>query len=303
MAWVVTAVVTAYEVMTVAAIAVAVMDVGIAMVVVGKVTKSKELVQIGGVLTTAGGIANLAVGAVGALGAAGAAGEAGVAEGAMAGAYSDVAGEKFAQAAAGEAAGTVSAGGLEAATSGASAASAAADAGSSIDTLGGKIADGAVSPISSGFDPKPPVAGLGDAPALNPQATAPQVSGTASAAPINNSSMLNPDMSGNDMTARPLGGADAAIPKPGIFEDTKEWFKNLSADAQSRVSTALVQAGGQAVGGIFNGWSAEQKLALEQQSQDLTKQKYDTANANANYVPTIAFKPVKGLVAGAQGGK
>ena len=117
--------------------------------------------------------------------------------------------------------------------------------------------------------------------------------------------MFNTDMSGHDLVSQPLGGADPAIPKPGMFEDSKAWFKNLTPDAQSRVGTALMQAGGQAVGGIFQGWTAEQKLALEQQGQDLLRQKFNVANANANYVPTVAFKPVmpKGLIAGAQGVK
>lgn len=303
MAWVVTAVATAIELGTVAAIATAVMEVGIAMTVVGTVTKSKELTKIGGVLSMAGGVASLAIGAVGALG--GAAAEAGVAEGAMAGAYSDVAGEQFAQAAAGEAAGAVSASGLEAAASGAQTFG-VSDPGVGLMDIGGKAAETAASPISSGFDAKlPGLPGAVDAPTLAPQAAAPQVSGTASAAPVDNSSMFNADMSGHDLIAQPMGGVDAAIPKPGLFEDPKAWFKALTPDAQSRVSTALLQAGGQAVGGIFAGWSEEQKMKLAQQSQDLIKQRVDTANTNANYVPTISFKPVapKGLINGAQGVK
>lgn len=307
MAWVISAVTVAITTLEAAAIATAVMEVGIAMSVVGTVTKSKELTKIGGVLTMAGGVASLAIGVTGMVGAT-VAGEAGVAEGATAGAYSDVAGEKFAQSAAGNAAGAVSSTGLEAAGS-AMQTYGVPDLGSGIaDTLGGKLPDTAMSPISSGFDAKPQaLAGLGDAPALSPQAAAPQVSGTASAAPANNSSWLNPDISGNDMTARPLGGADPAIPKPSMFQNMKDWFKDLTPDAQSRIGAALVQGGGMAVGGIFNGWSEEQKLALAQQGQDLTKQKFNVANANANanYAPTVAFKPVapKGLIAGAQGVK
>jgi hypothetical protein len=305
MAWVVSAVIAAVEIGSAALIATAVMEVGIAMTVVGTVTKSKELTKIGGVLSMAGGVASLAIGAAGALGGAAAAGEAGVAEGAAVGAYSDVAGEQFAQAAAENAAGTVASSGLEAAASGAQSFGISDPGGGFMDSMGGKMSDSVASPISSGFDAKlPPVGGI-DAPALAPQAAAPPVSGTASAAPVDNSSMLNADASGHDLVSQPLGGSDAAIPKPGMFEDPKAWFKNLTPDAQSRVSTALLQAGGQAVGGIFAGWSEEQKLALAQQSQDLLKQRVDTANTNASYVPTIAFKPVapKGLIAGAQGVK
>ena len=58
---------------------------------------------------------------------------------------------------------------------------------------------------------------------------------------------------------------------------------------QGHVVSGLVQGGGQAVGGIFNGWSAEQKLALQQAQFDLQKQQYGTAITNANAQPKVAF--------------
>ncbi len=63
MAWVVTAVVAAFEVTaTAAVIFTAVSEVGMALTVVGAVTGSKDLMKIGGVLGLAGGIGGMAAG-------------------------------------------------------------------------------------------------------------------------------------------------------------------------------------------------------------------------------------------------
>jgi HRD ubiquitin ligase complex, ER membrane component len=79
MAVVVSAVVTAIEVGTLAAALTAVATVGTAMTVVGVVTHSKELTKIGGVLALVGGVGGLVNGAIGA--AAGAAAEGAAASG------------------------------------------------------------------------------------------------------------------------------------------------------------------------------------------------------------------------------
>lgn len=97
MSFVVSAVAAALvEGATTAVILTAVSEVGLAMTVVGTITDSKELKMGGMVLGAIGGIGGLANSALGAASAAGDIG-AGVAEGSSASAFSDVAGEKFAQ--------------------------------------------------------------------------------------------------------------------------------------------------------------------------------------------------------------
>lgn len=99
MAFAVSAVVAAVAAPTIASVAAAVAAVGVATSVVGVVTGHQNLVKIGGELGLIGGVTGLANSAFTSLaadGVAGAMGEAGVAEGATAGAYSDVAGEQFA---------------------------------------------------------------------------------------------------------------------------------------------------------------------------------------------------------------
>lgn len=74
MAWVVTAVVAAFEVTTVATVLTAISAVGMATTVVGAVTGNKNLMKIGGEISMVGGIGSLVNAGIGALGAAGAAG-------------------------------------------------------------------------------------------------------------------------------------------------------------------------------------------------------------------------------------
>lgn len=87
--------------------------------------------------------------------------------------------------------------------------------------------------------------------------------------------------------------ADAAgVTKPGVGQDIMSWYKSLPAKAQATLVSGLLQTGGQAVGAMFNGWSAEQKLALEQQAQNLKQQQYTTGMTNASAIPTVKFQPV-----------
>ncbi|MBC3919150.1 hypothetical protein H8L32_16785 [Undibacterium sp. CY18W] len=72
MAWVVTAVVAAFEVTTVATVLTAISAVGMATTVVGAVTGNKNLMKIGGEISMVGGIGSLVNAGIGALGAAGA---------------------------------------------------------------------------------------------------------------------------------------------------------------------------------------------------------------------------------------
>jgi hypothetical protein len=263
MAWVVTAVVTAAELMTAAAIFTAVAEVGIAMTVVGKITKSKELVKIGGIMSLVGGIGSLATSAYGALSAAGAGeGAVGVAEGAAVGAASDVAGEQFALEA-----------GMDAAGSGFGAAAAEGAATTfpvDVPTLGGMM----------GSAPATPAAATGVAPAAaGPIVAAPTPApAAATAAPA-------PGVTGAAFDAGSAGAVTA--PADTSAFGIKKWFDGLDKATQGKVISGAVQIGGNAIGGLFNGWSEEQKMALEQQRQSLVQKNLETQQANANAQPRV----------------
>lgn len=284
MSFVVGAIATAIELGTVAAIATAVTYTGIAMTVVGTITKSKELTKIGGVLSVAGGVASLGAAAAGAFGSsaasAGAAGELGSNS-----LWSDAASQATADAsanAATNAAENITADSFSGAAS--SAADSAIGASSGIGASAPDLATqyeitaggGSIEPTSFNTPAPTGTEAVGAPPkpaGLVGQATAPDA-----AAPV---------------SASASGSID--VPKPSMGQSIKDWYNGLSKEAQSRVTTSLVQAGGQAVGGLFQGWTADQQLALQKEIQDRNNKMYDTSVKNANSVPVIQFKPT-GLV-------
>jgi hypothetical protein len=67
----------------------------------------------------------------------------------------------------------------------------------------------------------------------------------------------------------------------------KKWFDGLDKATQGKVISGAVQIGGNAIGGLFNGWSEEQKMALEQQRQSLVQKNLETQQANANAQPRV----------------
>jgi len=279
MAWVVTAVVAAVEVgATAAVIFTAVAEVGIALQVVGTVTKSKELVKIGGIMGAVGAVGGLASAGFSALSAG--AGEAGVAEGATAGAYSDVAGEQFAQQAGTDAAGS---------GFGDMAASAA-------------TAPAVVSPVDSGgltSSGMTQVPGGGTPPAGAPAPSAVTAAPAGTMPPPQSAeSMFNTNVAAG---TPPIAAGTA--PQAAFNLDTmnsvvapsdtssfgiSKWFDSLDKATQGRVVSGAMQIGGAAVGGLFNGWSEDQKLALERERQALQQKAYATSMANASAQPKVA---------------
>lgn len=261
---------------TVGTIAIGVANAGVMLSVVGKVTKSKELMKIGSVMAIAGGVTALGAGLVSSAAAGSAsastAGSAGVTEGAAAG---SAAGEAMANqavdAAADGLAGNVSTFGIPDPSAGMSAigdgaASAFAPAETALNTFGSKL------------QALPGVATEGAQVVQTAQAAAPATTS------------LDPSIGAT-------GATGATAPKPGMLESAKDWYKNLSAAEKALVSTTVLQAGGSAIGGMFNGWSEEQKLQLQQEVNDENKRRYNTGVANANAVPVIAFKPMtSGLI-------
>lgn len=282
MSFVVSAVIVAAEVGTVAAIATAVTYVGIAMTVVGTVTKSKELTGIGKVLSIGGGVASLGAAAYGAYSAAGS-GAVGAAEAGGESLWSDAAKQATADA------------GANVATDAAEQVTADSFAGAANTTadtaIGATQGIGATPTLSNGLtsslDTTANLAGdAGQAAGVSTSTAAPAATGIGEDAAAEKWSLAN--------------GADAAgssfgVAKPGLGQSISDWYSKLSPDNKTRVNTTLFQAGGSAVGGLFNGWSASQKLDIEKQAQALAQQKYNDSVKNANAIPTISFK--SGLVA------
>lgn len=294
MSVVVTAVTTAIEVTTVASVLSAVAAVGTAMTVVGVVTGSKELTKIGGTLGIVGGIGGLANAAFSGL--AGAAVDAGVAEGASAGAYSDVAGEQFALSQ-----------GMDAAGSGfgAGAANAAGSAGIINDAQGvtsaapaSSVASGINSsaPLASGVQPPPidgSLAGIGnpDLQLPTPDANA-AAGGASSSAPqsLSDSTLSDAysDVAGEKYA---LGqGMDAAGSGFGLspLENFKKtigdgWSK-LSPQTQAEVAKSLLAI----PGGIQNQKNFNAQLDVAKQRANQT--------SHGSEVPTFGIinKAMKG---------
>ena len=296
MSFVVTAVVAAVELGTVAAIATAVTYVGVAMTVVGTVTKSKELTGLGRVLSIGGGIASLGAAAAGSFGSAAASG---AAEG-TAGEASSLWGEAANEAADATVNQAVDTAAQTTADSFAGSASSAAD--KAIGSVADAGADSALSGAGdlggyeTAFNPND-VAGAGFSPPT-PTATggisAPGLQAPAPSGIVNQATA--PTVSGSVGDA-----ATSGLPEKGIGERVSDWFKKLTPDQQSRISSGALQLGGNAIGGLFQGWSAEQQLELQKEIQAQKDKQYNDSVKNANSVPVIQFKP-RGLVNSTKGG-
>lgn len=84
-------------------------------------------------------------------------------------------------------------------------------------------------------------------------------------------------------------GAGSAILPPAATDSGSiaSWWAKQTEPVKSRI----LQMGAQAAGGMFEGWTAEQKLALEREKMNLEKQRYDTSMSNSSSQPTVRFKP------------
>jgi hypothetical protein len=89
------------------------------------------------------------------------------------------------------------------------------------------------------------------------------------------------DATGNVTKVAPPSGTDTnAI--------AQWWSKQPEA-----VKNRILQMGGNFASGLFDGWSQEQKLALQREQMNLDKQKYDTMMANGSAQPKLAFQAYK----------
>lgn len=274
MAFFVTAVATAIEVGSLATIAVAVSEVGMALSVVGAVTGNKELMKIGGVMGLAGGVTGLVGGLA-------STGEAALVDAAVTGTS------------VGEAASGAEGLGASAAELSGQPTDLPNRAVSSMttDVGGGAGMPGANSVTYPGAPPDPAagniaqqsgIAGAPTAPTPQPASVTPQTTVPTNPTP----------------GAPQVAGGEAAVATPAGTDSSSlsKWFNGLDPKTKGTVLNGLLQTGGQALGGMFQGWSAEQKLALEQNAQNLAEQHYQTAMKNANATTVSAPKPT-GLLA------
>lgn len=249
--------------------------VGAGLSVVGKITGSKTLSKLGGVMSLVGGVGSLVNSAIGA--ASGAAGAAGATEGVAslgetAGGW--VSAEGGIGYAGGMAADTASslAGASEALTSGLG------------EIAADQVAAEAATPLSEFGGVDPSFTGQGNG-LLN---AAPMNQGLQSASQLADETFTE---GGNYQGGAQQGldnqflksdfGYGAAPPSDTSSTGIKKWW-----DAQpEKVKSAIIQGGLGAVGGMFDGWSAQQKLALEREKMNLISR-------NANAQPVVAFKPV-----------
>lgn len=238
----------------------AVIYAGIAVSVVGKVTKSKELSQIGSGMTLGAGVAGAASSIFGA------------AEGATAGGMTA---ENAALGGADGLGGT----GIDATAGSLSADVAGSAAG----------ADGAVTGLTQGIGGgAETVAGAGDsAGLLNPSSTSAATSSAPAATAPAGAAAEGGAMNADNLA---LGGADGmggtgviAPPAPGGIQG---WWANLSATTKAKLLSGAADA-------AMKGWDQNQKNEFEREKFNLSQQQYNTSMANASAQPVVKFAPVK----------
>lgn len=280
MAFVVTAVATAIELGTLAAIATAVTEVGLALTVVGGVTGNKDLMKIGGVLSIAGGIGGFAAGAIGsAAGAGGAAlGEAGT-EAALGAAADEAYAAAYGGSAAAEATESAIAG-MEGAAS------------SAAPELGAVASDGAsLAATAPEAIANPAAQNAIQAPSLAPDAmVAPDANTVAGATgPVGPAGAQGPQTpwEADFQASGAIGPASGTPPVAGA-----SMWDSFSAFANK--NKGLIDAGMKVVGGAMDGANQrdmlDQRLALEQQKI-----------AQTGFGNTVGIlTPRSGIIAGGQ---
>lgn len=237
---------------TVAAVATVVSTVGMGLSVVGKITGDETLMKIGGIMGLAGGVTSLASGALSAAESIGtAAAESGVPE-AISGA----------------------------ASAGEGAISSVPDAITGFTNGQATAGLGAADTASAGLDAVQPFNAAKDSAAYdatkglfnsgNPN----DIASAQTTAATNNG--------GFDFKVNPNDIGGVAPPPDATSGGIKQWWNGLD----DRTKNTVIQAGGKAIGGLFDGWTQEQKMAFE-------REQFNLKNSNANAQPSISYKPVK----------
>jgi hypothetical protein len=285
MAFVVTAVATAIEVGTVAAIATAVSEVGIAMTVVGAVTGSKDLMKIGSVLGIAGGVGSLAASFAGSAGAAVSAGTDLATEGAA---------TTLSDAATNTALDEASKTAMDS-FGGEAGEQAAQQAG--IDSMQGAAPNGIVNG-EAGLAPATaasmaPTTSTSLTPTMDTPSTSlpgpadvqtPAGGTTGVSTPVDTSPASSGSVPGGDTLSRRLGldATTANGPTSGMFDQFTSWVK---------ANPKLAELGLQVVGGAMKG-AADMSVMnrrLDQQQQLINMQSY--GNQVGTYAPKVNATP------------
>lgn len=271
---------TAITVSAGVALATAVNYVGVGMSVVGAVTKNKNFTKVGAVMGLAGGVMNIA-----------GVGTTAAAEVAATGAETAIEAEAFDAAMASQGAAELAvtqadpflaATGTGAAAPVASAASSAAEVASVANAppFSAEL-EGMAQPAVANSGPS----GLLNAtqtPAMQQPAMAVDVAAeTAAKVP----SFTNNVMSSNFMSNMPTG---AATPPPA--SGISSWWSSKSVPEKEM----WMKAAASGVGSMFQGWSEEQKLALQREIANQNQGNIDMKQANLNAQPTVQFRPVGG---------
>lgn len=258
----------------VATIAAGVAAAGTVLTVVGTVTKSKELLKIGKVMSIAGGITAIGAGLISSMGSAAAS------SAASSGATNVVPG--------------IGGGAADAAT------------GVATDAMTNQAVDSAAGSFAQTFPVGPSsLSGLGETTsvgmsqaqdlALNnvpnvsvaPASRLGGMSGISATGPGQSSAATQPTGA-----SAPMGSSvDAAIKKPGMLESIGDFWKTLPPTDKAKYASQLLQVGGSAVGGLFQGWSEQQKMDLQREINNEHQKRYDTGQKNGNFVPVIGFQP------------
>ena len=281
MAFVVTAVTA--EVVTIASVATAVAELGMTLSVVGAVTGSKDLTKIGGYLGLAGGVTSLAAGAFDAV--------AGAAADGAAGEGLDLAGQQIADATyTGVNTDPIFSDVADSASSGLNGVTGLADSSSNAAQSG--LGDASLDSIGNG----PSIAAPGQNAGTNAGSVSDTTATNGPAAPAGANSPDAPTMKYGDNSITP---GSPSMPQTGTVQppaDTspggiKQWW-NQQPDS---TKNALLQGGLKAVGGLFQGWSDDQKLALE-------RERFNLQMNNGSSQPSISFqsKPT-GIINSARG--
>lgn len=252
MAFVVSAVTA--EVVTVASVAAAVGELGMTLSVVGAVTGSKDLMKVGGYMSLAGGVTSLAAGAL--------SGSSGLAM--------DAAGEGLGGT--GGALGQAGDYGM----------GAAAETGmSDVTPLAENTANTVINTAKDAIPVSTDASAVSNSTAGDSTFGGNAASGADQSAPT----MKYGDNS-MDPGAPSLGGigqsGSVAPPTDTSSSGIVDWYKK-QPDA---VKAAIVRGGMSAVGGLFQGWTEEQKQALDRSKFALQQQQL----ANGSAQPTINFQ-------------
>ena len=262
------------------ALATAVTYVGVGMSVVGAVTKNKNFQKVGAVMGLAGGVMNIAgVGTT-------AAAEAGTA---AAGAS---AGETAIEAQAFDAA-MASQGAAELAVTQADPFLAASGTGAAAPSALGSAADVASSASSLAAPSAPPVTPESVAPvSQTPEPASGLLNASKTPPPMEISTGFEQGMKSMPTDSSlfsanmPSAAATAPPPPSGI----SGWWASQSQPQKEM----WMKAAASGVGSVFQGWSEEQKLALQREIANQNQANTDTRQANLNAQPTVQFRPVSG---------